>query len=65
MLRKPNDLDLKHTRHSHPSKFRILLRRAKAMDGRHSLFAQIVKGLDVARKLRKGDVIYDLIVYVR
>ncbi len=65
MVRKPNDLDLEHTRNSHGSQFRILLKNVYSMEGRHTIFGKVVSGFDVLEKLRKGDLIEDLIVYVK
>lgn len=65
MVRKPNDLDLEHTRFSHGSQFRILLKNVPSMKGRHTIFGKVVLGYDVLEKLRKDDVIEDLVVFVR
>lgn len=65
MVRKPNDLDLSHSRRSHGSQFRILLRSAKHMNGTNSVFGEVKKGLSVLKKLRKNDRIIKLTVFVR
>lgn len=65
MVRKPSDLDLQHTRRSHGSQFRILLRKAKTMDGRHTIFGKVVEGLDVLKRLRKNDIVKDVVVFVK
>lgn len=64
MVRKPDDLDTEHTRRSHGSQFRIILRNARYMDGQYVVFGKVLKGLDVARKLRRGDIIKELHVFV-
>ncbi|MCO6429288.1 MAG: peptidylprolyl isomerase [Deltaproteobacteria bacterium] len=51
-------------RRSNGSQFHILLREAPKMDGDYTVFGQVVKGMKTVRKLKKGDTIRDLIVYV-
>jgi len=65
MVRKPNDLDFNHTRRSHGSQFRLILARAKHMDGQFVVFGEVIKGIDVLKKLRLGDIILDLKVYLK
>ena len=65
MVRKPNDLDLEHSRRSHGSQFRVLLRAAPQMDGQFSVFGKVIKGIKVARNLKKGDLIKNIIVFVK
>lgn len=65
MVRKPDDLDANHTRRSHGSQFRILMRSAPNMDGQYVVFGKVIKGMDVARSLRQGDVIKDVHVFVK
>ena len=64
MVRKPNELDYEHTRRSHGSQFRILMRTAPKMDGYFTVFGKVIKGLDVVESLQKGDYIKDLKVFV-
>ena len=52
-------------RRSNGSQFHILLSDAPRMDNEYTIFGKIISGLAVAKKLRKGDVIEDLVVYVR
>ena len=65
MVRKPNDLDLAHTRRSHGSQFRIMIRSAPEMDGKYVVFGKVVKGMEVVESLRLGDVIKNLQVFVK
>ena len=65
MVRKPNDLDFEHTRRSHGSQFRILLKAVPSMNGTHTNFGRVIKGMDVARALKKGDLIKNITVYVK
>ncbi|MGI6524463.1 MAG: peptidylprolyl isomerase [Bdellovibrionota bacterium] len=65
MVRKPNDLDFDHSRRSHGSQFRIILGRAPHMDGQYVVFGQVVKGIGVAERLRVGDRVLDLKVFVK
>lgn len=64
MVRKPNDLDYDYSRRSHGSQFRIMLKPAPFMDGKYSVFGQVVNGFEVLPKLRKGDTVEKLVVYV-
>ena len=52
-------------RRSNGSQFHIMLRAAPFTDGDHTVFGQAISGLDVLAKLRKGDRIRDLKVFVR
>ena len=63
MARKPDVMN--RQRNSHGSQFHILLKNASRMDGSFTVFGKVIKGMDVADSLRKGDRIKDLIVYVK
>lgn len=65
MVRKPNDLDLEHARRSHGSQFRILLQDAPPMDGQFTIFGKVIKGIKVAQALRQGDLIKNIVVFVK
>ena len=65
MVRKPDHLDLEHSRNSHGSQFRIILEDSFHMDGLYVVFAEIIKGFEVARNLRKGDLIEKIEVFVK
>jgi cyclophilin family peptidyl-prolyl cis-trans isomerase len=52
-------------RNSHGSQFHLLLTEAKRMDGSFTIFGQVRGGVDVLKKLRKGDTIRSITVYVR
>lgn len=52
-------------RRSNGSQFHILMREAPKMDNEYTIIGKVVNGMDVARRLRKGDVIEDFVVYVR
>lgn len=65
MVRRPDYLDFSHSRNSHGSQFRILLSDSSHMDGQFVVFGKVVKGMNVIKKLRKGDLIKSLKVYVR
>src|SRR5690606_20153399 len=65
MVRRPNDLDIDHSRRSHGSQFRIVLRNAPHMDGQFSVFGKVIKGIKVAQRLREGDMIKNIFVFVR
>lgn len=65
MVRKPNDLDLNHSRRSHGSQFRLMLGSARHMDGTHTIFGKVIEGIEVLEKLRKGDRIIKITVFVR
>lgn len=65
MVRKPNDLDREHTRRSHGSQFRIMLRDEPKLDRRFTVFGQIVDGFDVLQQLDKSDRILGITVFVR
>ncbi len=53
------------SRRSHGSQFYIMLGYAPNLDRNYTLFGKVVAGMDVVRKLRKGDKIISLRVYVR
>ncbi len=63
MARMPDDLN--PGRRSHGSQFHILLKEAPHLDGSFTVFGKIVEGLDVARSLKRGDRIEQLVVYVK
>jgi cyclophilin family peptidyl-prolyl cis-trans isomerase len=65
MVRRPNDLDIEHTRRSHGSQFRILLQNAPHMNGQFTVFGKVIKGIKVAQKLRKNDLIKNIVVFVQ
>lgn len=65
MVRRPDDLDMNHTRRSHGSQFFVLVRHASTMDGKFTAFGRVIKGMDVVKKLRKGDLIKDVQVFVK
>jgi peptidylprolyl isomerase len=52
-------------RRSSATQFHILLRENAAMNGNYTIFGKVVEGLEVVERLRKGDRIRDLKVYVR
>lgn len=52
-------------RRSSGSQFHILLSTASHMNGSYTIFGRVAKGMDVVDKLRAGDKIRDVIVYVR
>ena len=52
-------------RRSSGSQFHILLGDAPHMDGSYTIFGRVVGGLDVLQKLREGDSISKLTVYIR
>jgi cyclophilin family peptidyl-prolyl cis-trans isomerase len=58
-FRKHKKGTLSMARSSHPdsagSQFYICLRRMTSLDGKYTVFGQVVKGLDVPGKIRKGD----------
>ncbi|MCB0320526.1 MAG: peptidylprolyl isomerase [Bdellovibrionales bacterium] len=63
MARRPDVVN--PSRSSHGSQFHILLRDAPQMDGSFTVLGQVIKGMDVADKLEKGDKIKDFVVYIR
>jgi len=63
MARPPDEFNPE--RLSHPRQFYICLNRGPQMDGRYTIFAHVSKGMDVVEKLRKGDEILDVKVFVR
>ncbi len=56
---------LNKSRRSNGSQFHILLDDSPHLNGTLTVFGRVVKGMDVVRKLRKGDTIKDLKVYVK
>lgn len=52
-------------RRSNGSQFYIVIGEASRLDGSFTVFGRVVRGIDVAQKLREGDRIEELIVYVR
>ena len=52
-------------RKSNGSQFHILLSSAPKMDNEYTILGKVTSGMNIARQLRKGDVIEDLVVYVR
>lgn len=52
-------------RNSNGSQFHILLGDAPHMDGRYTVFGKLSGGQDVLARLRKGDTITKLTVYIR
>jgi cyclophilin family peptidyl-prolyl cis-trans isomerase len=52
-------------RSSNGSQFHILLADAPHMDGRYTIFGKLTGGQDVLARLRKGDSIKKLTVYIR
>ncbi len=52
-------------RRSHASQFYILLSNGSNLTGKYTSFGRVAKGMDVADKLREGDTIRNVTVYVR
>ncbi|HMO01589.1 MAG TPA: peptidylprolyl isomerase [Oligoflexia bacterium] len=52
-------------RSSHGSQFQIILRPAPHMVGSYTVFGKLLRGENVLRQLRKGDLIKELTVFVR
>lgn len=50
---------------SDASQLYILLREAPHMNGKYTTFGKVIKGFPVLEKLKKGDVIKDIRVFVR
>jgi cyclophilin family peptidyl-prolyl cis-trans isomerase len=63
MARPPDESNPE--RLSHPRQFYICTNRAPHMDGRYTIFGHVREGMDVVEKLRKGDEIIDVKVFVR
>ena len=63
MARRPDDINPE--RRSHASVFQIVLGSAQNLDGRYTIFGQLVEGEDVLTALRDGDTIQDVKVFVR
>ena len=51
-------------RRSNGSQFHILLRDSPRLDGDFTVFGKVVNGMDVVRRLQKGDMIRNITVYV-
>ncbi len=70
MARKP-DIDAKSGRRANPerrsngSQFHILLGDAPHMDGQYTIFGKVVGGFDTLERLRRGDRIVKLTVFIR
>lgn len=52
-------------RNSDASQFYILLMDSPHMRGKYTTFGKVIKGFDIIDRLRKGDVIKDVRVFVR
>jgi cyclophilin family peptidyl-prolyl cis-trans isomerase len=52
-------------RRSHGSQFHILLGDAPHMDGQYTIFGKVVGGLDTLERLRAGDTILKITVFIR
>lgn len=65
MVRPPDILDLDHRRRSHGSQFRIMMLPNRLMDGQYTVFAKVISGMEVVRRLRLNDFVKDIRVYVR
>lgn len=63
MARQPDYINPQ--RRSNGSQFHILLAEAPHMNGSYTVFGKVLKGMDVVYKLRKGDLIRDVKVFVR
>lgn len=57
--------ELNPQRESDAQQFHIILGPSPHLDRKYTIFGKVMKGMDIARKLRKGDRIKDLIVFVR
>lgn len=57
--------DINPERLSNGSQFHIILTDAPHMDRKYTIFGRIVNGLDVAERLREGDTIKNIRVFVR
>ena len=70
MARKP-DVDAKSGRRANPerrsngSQFYILLGDAPHMDGQYTIFGKVIGGIEVLNRLRPGDKIIKLTVFIR
>ena len=51
-------------RRSNGSQFHILMREAPKMDSGYTIFGRVVNGMKTVRRLRLGDTIEDVVVYV-
>jgi cyclophilin family peptidyl-prolyl cis-trans isomerase len=70
MARKP-DIDARSGKRANPerrsngSQFHILLGDAPHMDGEYTIFGKVVGGFDALERLRRGDRIVKLTVFIR
>jgi peptidyl-prolyl cis-trans isomerase B (cyclophilin B) len=62
MARQPDYINPQ--RRSNGSQFHLLLAEAPHMNGSYTVFGKVIKGMDVLYKLRKGDLIRDVRVFV-
>ena len=63
MSRRPDEINPE--RLSNGSQFHILLSDAPHMNQKYTIIGRVADGMDVVERLRKGDVIKDLRVFVR
>lgn len=63
MARMPDDINPE--RSSSPAQFHILLNESLNMDGSYTIFGKVTHGMEVVRRLRKGDMIRGVRVFVR
>jgi peptidyl-prolyl cis-trans isomerase B (cyclophilin B) len=63
MARRADDINPQ--RLSNGSQFHILLREARHMDKKYTIFGEVIDGLEVIEKLRPGDKIKSIRVFVR
>ena len=63
MARRPDSVNPE--RRSNGSQFHILLGDAPQMNKSYTIFGKVIKGMDVVYKLRPGDRIIDLKVFVK
>lgn len=63
MARLPDDMN--PTRDSNGSQFHIVIGDSPHMNGSYTIFGKIVQGRDVAASIERGDLIEDVVVYVR
>ncbi len=62
MARAPDDLNPQ--RNSSATQFHLLLSDAKRMDGHYTVFGRLIGGEEILHKLKRGDRILDLKVFV-
>jgi peptidyl-prolyl cis-trans isomerase B (cyclophilin B) len=63
MARLPDDMN--PGRESNGSQFHIVIGDSPHMNGSYTIFGKIVQGQDVVNAIERGDVIEDVVVYVR